>query len=308
MAIAKRWIEQGYPAVLVLNFVGIQPSTYYYNISKPETQERKASPGRPVSEYSCTKSGAKVSDEQIKEFLMEHVTGDGYPYGYKKLTVELQEENSLIINHKKVYRLCKELNILRPQRQIKVKHPRKLANRRIISASNELWQMDLKYGYIAGIDRFFFIISVIDVYDRNIIAFHIGLTATALDASRVLKEAFLARGLNPNNHGVSVRTDNGPQFVANRFQEACEKLKIVHERIPNNTPNLTAFIESFHALLEGECLVRHEFETYAEAYKAVCEYMSYYNNRRRHGSLGNSPPARYYRENINRLCSKEMLA
>lgn len=308
MAIAKRWIEQGYPAVLVLNFVGIQPSTYYYNISKPETQERKASPGRPVSEYSYTESGAKVSDDQIKEFLMEHVTGDGYPYGYKKLTVELQEENSLIINHKKVYRLCKELNILRPQRQIKVKHPRKLANRRIISASNELWQMDLKYGYIAGIDRFFFIISIIDVYDRNIIAFHIGLTATAGDASRVLKEAFLARGLNPNNRNVSVRTDNGPQFVAKKFQEACKRLSIVHERIPNNTPNLTAFIESFHALLEGECLIRYEFESYAEAYKAVSEYMNYYNNKRRHGSLRNIAPARYYWDNINQPSGKEMLA
>lgn len=261
-----------------------------------------------MSEYSYTESGAKVSDDQIKEFLMEHVTGDGYPYGYKKLTVELQEENSLIINHKKVYRLCKELNILRPQRQIKVKHPRKLANRRIISASNELWQMDLKYGYIAGIDRFFFIISIIDVYDRNIIAFHIGLTATAGDASRVLKEAFLARGLNPNNRNVSVRTDNGPQFVAKKFQEACKRLSIVHERIPNNTPNLTAFIESFHALLEGECLIRYEFESYAEAYKAVSEYMNYYNNKRRHGSLRNIAPARYYWDNINQPSGKEMLA
>lgn len=252
--------------------------------------------------------GDKVSDEQIKEYLMEHIAGDGYPYGYKKLTSELQEENALIINHKKVYRLCKELNILRPQRKIKVKHPRKLANRRLIFASNELWQMDLKYGFIPGIDRFFFIVSVIDVYDRNIIAFHIGLTATAIDASRVLREAFLARGLNLGHHRVSVRTDNGPQFTSGKFKETCDALGIVHERIPNNTPNLTAFIESFHALLEGECLARFEFETFAEAYKAVCEYMNYYNYRRRHGSLKNIPPARYYWENINQPTGKEMLA
>ncbi len=249
-----------------------------------------------------------MSDEQIKEFLLEHVTGDGYPYGYKKLTIELQESNHLIINHKKVYRLCKELNILRPQRQIKIKYPRKLANRRIINSSNQLWQMDLKYGFIKGLDRFFFVISVIDVYDRSIIAFHIGLTATAKDASRVLKEAYLARGLNPQSHNVAVRTDNGPQFVSKNFRETCITLKIVHERIPNNTPNLTAFIESFHALLEDECLVRYEFATYAEAYKAVGEYMGYYNHRRRHGFLNNISPARYYWENINNDFGKEMLA
>lgn len=239
---------------------------------------------------------------------MEHIAGDGYPYGYKKLTVELQESNFLIINHKKVYRLCKELNILRTQRQLQVKYPRKLANRRIVHGSNELWQMDLKYGYIAGIDRFFFVISIIDVYDRSVIAFHIGLTAKAVDASRVLKEAFLIRGLNPDDHNVSVRTDNGPQFVSAKFQEACKRLKIIHERIPNNTPNLTAFIESFHALLEAECFARYEFATYAEAYKAVTEYINYYNHRRRHGSLRNIPPARYYWENINQPPKKEMLA
>lgn len=150
--------------------------------------------------------------------------------------------------------------------------------------------------------------SIIDVYDRSIIAYHIGLTATAIDAARVLREAFLARGLDPDNHTVSIRTDNGPQFTAHKFQEACEKLAIIHERIPNNTPNLTAFIESFHALLEGECLARHEFETYAQAYTAVNEYMSYYNNRRRHGPLKNIPPARYYWENIHQPSGKEMLA
>ncbi|GEA19209.1 hypothetical protein E306M_23470 [Moorella sp. E306M] len=29
-----------------------------------------------------------------------------------------------------------------------------------------------------------------------------------------------------------LRTDNGPQFIAKKFQETCEKLGIIHERIP----------------------------------------------------------------------------
>ncbi len=39
-------------------------------------------------------------------------------YGYSKLTSSLKEDYQLIINHKKVYRLCKELDILRPQRKV----------------------------------------------------------------------------------------------------------------------------------------------------------------------------------------------
>jgi putative transposase len=36
-------------------------------------------------------------------------------------------------------------------------NPRKLTNNRLIQASNELWEMDIKYGYIAGEGRFFFL-------------------------------------------------------------------------------------------------------------------------------------------------------
>ena len=51
------------------------------------------------------------------------------------------------------------LRIHLPQRKVNPKHPRKLAKRIEVTGSNQLWQMDLKYGYIAGIDRFFFMMS-----------------------------------------------------------------------------------------------------------------------------------------------------
>ncbi|SFV10243.1 HTH-like domain-containing protein [Alicyclobacillus macrosporangiidus] len=58
---------------------------------------------------------------------MEFIACDGYAYGYRKLTHMLRQEHGLVINEKKVYRLCKELGILRPQRKIHPRHPRKLA-------------------------------------------------------------------------------------------------------------------------------------------------------------------------------------
>ena len=54
-------------------------------------------------------------------------------YGYNKLTICLKEDYKLLINRKKVYRLCKELNILRPQRKIHKKHPRRLAKQDTIT-------------------------------------------------------------------------------------------------------------------------------------------------------------------------------
>ncbi|WP_127018174.1 IS3 family transposase [Anoxybacter fermentans] len=56
----------------------------------------------------------------------------------RKLTVCLQQDYYLQINHKKVYRLCKELNILKPQRKVKKKYPRRLTKRDKIDSSNQL--------------------------------------------------------------------------------------------------------------------------------------------------------------------------
>lgn len=44
---------------------------------------------------------------------------------------------------------------------------------------NQLWQMDVKYGYVAGTGQFFSQISAIDVFDRPIAGCYIGLSATA---------------------------------------------------------------------------------------------------------------------------------
>jgi len=63
-----------------------------------------------------------------------------------------------------------------------------------------------------------------------------------------------------------IRTDNGPQFISYAFEQACAALKLEHERIPPKTPNKNAHIESFHSILENECLSKQEFMIYQEAY------------------------------------------
>ncbi len=271
-----------------------------------ESKPGKIRVGRPIPGYTYTYSGQKISDEQVKEFIMEEISGDGYPYGYKKLTSSMQEDYKLNINHKKVYRLCKELDVLLPQRKIISKHPRKLAKKTKVTGSNQLWQMDLKYGYIAGTDRFFFIMSIIDVYDRCIVGYHIGLRALGLDALRTLKQAIMSRGVLDTDE-LLLRTDNGPQFTSNVFQDGCATLPVTHTRIPVNTPNMNAHIESFHSILESDCLRRNEFQSYAEAYKHVSEFMDYYNHRRRHGSLKNTAPFKFYLSNLNRESQLEIM-
>ena len=255
--------------------------------------------GRPILGSSKTTNGEIICDEQIKEYICEIIESEGLCYGYYKITIILRRKFNLIINKKKVYRLCKELNVLRPQRIVKPKHSRKIAQNREITKPNVLWEVDIKYGYIHGEDRFFYIASFLDVYDRNIVEYHMGLSCTAEDITIILKRALMKRGLYDKGTDLVIRSDNGPQFISHKFEDACKELKLEHERIPFKTPNKNAHVESFHRLLEDECLSRYKFKTYAEAYEAVSEYMKSYNKVRIHSSLGYISPLEFYQKTLD---------
>ena len=132
--------------------------------------------------------------------------------------------------------------------------------------------------------------SILDLFDRVIVDYHTGLTCTGTDAAFILARAWSKR--NPAADLI-VRTDNGPQFISNKFELACENLSIKHERIPPKSPNSNAHIEAFHSILEEDCLRLHEFDTFAQAYQTITEFMWYYNEVRLHSSIGYKSPQEY---------------
>ncbi len=124
----------------------------------------------------------------------------------------------------------------------------------------------------------FFLLSLIDVYDRSIIDYHMGLSCEGKHAAQILQRALWKRQLFEKDQLPVVRTDNGPQFISHAFEEACLEYRVEHERIPRKTPNKNAHVEAFHAILEQECLSRHEFES----------------QRRIHGSLYDLSPQEFH--------------
>lgn len=274
----------------VCRICGISRSSYYYHKKHPERQ-KPVSTGRPIPGYSVDKNGRKVSDKRIKQYLLRLIQGSNAAFGYRKLTILLRRKYQLMINKKKVYRLCKELKILAPQREIKHPVPKKIAKNREITGPNQLWQMDIKYGYVAGKQRHFYVASIIDVFDRRIVAYHKGKSCCASDVTKAVQKAILRRGADVKL--LIIRTDNGPQFVSKAFREYCEGLGLEHERIPTKTPNMNAYIESFNGILERECFLRHCFESYEQAFAEVDRFIRYYNNSRIHGSLQDWPPKDY---------------
>lgn len=63
---------------------------------------------------------------------------------------------------------------------------------------------------------------------------------------------------------------------------------------------MNAHIESFHRILQDDCLSRYDFSTYGEAYEAVTEFMIFYNERRMHSSIKDLAPLDFYNQNLIR--------
>lgn len=183
--------------------------------------------------------------------------------------------------------------MLSPQQEKTNPVPKKVANNRIVTGPNQLWQMDIKYGYVAGKRRHFYLASIIDVFDRSIVAYHRGKACSKQDIKRITQKALFKRKVFGQEHALVIRTDNGPQFISKAFYDFCVEMGIEHERIPNKTPNKNAFIESFHSILERECYRRNCFADYEEAFAEVDRFIRYYNNERIHGSLMDWPPKEY---------------
>lgn len=290
--LAIAWINKGYPVRTILRICGIPRSTYYYRLKHPE-RRKSSNGGRPIPGYSYDKDDRKVPDARIKMYLRHLLSGPHAASGYRKLTKLLRRKYDLVINKKKVYRLCKEMGVLFPQRVVRHTAPKKIARNRVVTGPDQLWQMDIKYGYVAGKRRHFYVASIIDVSDRQVVSHYRGKTCKTEHVIKTLQKALLKRNIHAQDTTLVIRTDNGPQFKSKAFQRFCAENNIEHERIPGSMPNKNAYIEAFHSILEMECFLRNCFETYEEAFAEVDRFMRFYNNERLHGSLYDLPPKEY---------------
>ena len=145
--------------------------------------------------------------------------------------------------------------------------------------------MDIKYGYIHGLNRFFFILVYIDIYSRKVVDYYVGLTCTSNNLSATLDFA-LAKA-NIGEEGLVIRSDNGPQMSSNQFRKHLLLLssKIEHEFIPCATPNKNAHVESFFSTVEREFIEVNYFKDFNEVAIKFSDFIEFYNNDRVHGSL-----------------------
>lgn len=269
----------------LLKWVGFPASSYYY---KPSHKRKGIRPGTTTKK----KDGTIVSNTDVVDEIKKIVSGEFVCYGYQNVTASLKELE-YIINHKKVYRLMDE-NELLLGKVIRSHGKREWVKLRKITATRPMESLcwDIKYIWVKGERRNYYMLSLMDIYTRRILDHIFQGSIRKIDLIKLIARIDLLHGLK----GVTVRNDNGSQFIANKVRHYLRTLEANQEFTHIATPEENSYIEAFHSILEREVIQRFESESYYEAKLTLDAYVNFYNNKRQHGSLKRKTPVQVWNE------------
>ncbi|HWG12857.1 MAG TPA: IS3 family transposase [Streptosporangiaceae bacterium] len=135
--------------------------------------------------------------------------------------------------------------------------------------------------------------SVLDMGSRRIVGFALGAHHDAGLAYGALAMAVTVRG--GAVPGVVFHTDQGSEYTARSFRQACQRLGIAQSMGRPGSALDNAVIESWHSTLEFELRSLQKFTTRAQARAAAAAWIEDYNHVRRHSALGMRSPVDYER-------------
>ncbi|HEY8671722.1 MAG TPA: IS3 family transposase, partial [Terriglobales bacterium] len=210
-------------------------------------------------------------------------------YGYRRITALLRR-GGLRINPKRVQRLRRLEGIQVRQRQKRMRRLGPQQSERLrASKPRQVWSWDFVEDQTENGSRFR-ILTLLDEHTRQSLAVHAAWSIRALDAITVIETAIERYGAPEH-----LRSDNGPEFIANAIQDWLKERQIKTLYIRPASPWENGHIESYHDKLRDECLNRELFGTLAEARVILESWRVEYNERRPHSSLGYRTPGEFAR-------------
>ena len=207
-------------------------------------------------------------------------------YGYRIITEELKNEYAVIMNGKKVLRIMQKYYIQSEYiRKAKIKHKNKriednvkpnLLNRKFITDElNKVWDTDVTYLIFKGSRAY--LSTIIDLYDRHVIAYKI---SKFNDNKLVMDTLNEALSKEKNVHGLIIHSDQGFQYISYEYKAIYKSNGIQISMSRKGTPIDDSPIESCHAILKKETLYNNNITSLQEYIHLVEEWILFYNTKR----------------------------
>lgn len=230
----------------------------------------------------------------IKQLILEIHNKYRGTYGRKRMCIAINNILSFTVNHKRVYRLMKELNIKSVIRKKVYKRkfkPSSVADNildRDFSADRPLQKLCMDITYIPidrSARRFLYLNAVKDVFNGQIIAYDLSLRNDVALVQHTLNK------LSKMNLSESciLHTDQGFQYTRREYSNFLKKIGVTQSTSRKGNCWDNAPIESFFSHLKSELIYLVNTTDVDELTKLVHEYIYFYNNDRIQNKIGMSP-------------------
>ena len=265
----------------------MKKSSYYYQPN-----------GRPKGKRPSThtlRNGEMVPNQVVVDEILKFIDPEYHDYGYQ-LSTDLLKQKDYIINHKKVYRLMDENNLLHSPIKKSAPFNKTFIKYTVppLEGPFRTIEADIKYVYIHEEDRNAFLITFLCTFCRYAPVWDLQYTMKSKEIGELIYDLIhdpvVKRYRGEQKIKILIRTDNGPQFIAKDLASILESLRIDHEFIRPATPQQNAHIESFHNTVTRLVCNRNIFRNLEHSRKIFNEFYYAYNETRAMKCLLSYPP------------------
>lgn len=249
--------------------------------------ERRAC--RTLRQHRSTQRKApqgRSDEELLTEDIIELARYYGR-YGYRMIT-GLLNNAGWHVNHKRVERIWRREGLKIPQKQ--PKKGRLWMNdgsciRLRPARANHVWSYDFVQDRTHD-GRVFRTLNIIDEYTKEALMIRVDRKLNSVDVVDALTDLFILRG--PPEY---IRSDNGPEFVAEKVRDWITAVGARTTFIEPGSPWENGYCEAFNARFRDELLNSEIFFSLREAQILIEQWRHHYNTVRPHSALGYRPPA-----------------
>lgn len=244
---------------------------------------------RSVGRYKNKKQDDEILKQKVKSIALDRPR-----FGYRRIHILLRKQGDKI-NHKKLFRLYKEMGL-----KVRKRGSRKRAlgiriTEKKATKINEIWSLDFMFDRLAD-GRKIRLLNIVDEFTRESLRIVVDTSLSGLRVARELQCIIQEKG-KPSY----IISDNGTEFTSKAILKWSHEQSIDWRYIDPGKPMQNGTIESFNGKVRDEFLNQHWFITLNEARDLAEKWRQDYNQNRPHSSLNGFTPNEFIRsfEEVN---------
>jgi len=224
-------------------------------------------------------------------------------YGTRRIKDWLYDRHGLVVNRKCIQRLRRLMAIetLYPKRNLSVANQRHkvypyLLRGLKIERPNQVWSTDITY--IPMAKGFIYLVAIMDWYSRRVLSWRLSTTMDSSFCVDALNEAI-------DQYGCPeiFNTDQGSQFTSEDFTGVLKVHDIAISMDGKGQWVDNVIVERLWRSVKYEEVYLNAYESVDIASQALASYFEFYNDERRHQSLGKRTPTAVYFNSADKVAA-----